>query len=91
MTNFFWRIILIDGEYVGSVARIPKKGSVTANFHTGGSAKKVGLVKRDKKIYSGELKEKMLGIIKKNIGLVSANGHRGELLTPHVELNEDLR
>jgi glutathione synthase len=46
------RIILIDGEYVGSVARIPKKGSVTANFHTGGSAKKVGLVKRDKKICS---------------------------------------
>ncbi|CAO6129015.1 RimK Glutathione synthase/Ribosomal protein S6 modification enzyme (glutaminyl transferase) [Candidatus Pelagibacterales bacterium] len=46
------RIILIDGEYVGSVARIPKKGSVTANFHTGGSAKKVGLVRRDKKICS---------------------------------------
>jgi glutathione synthase len=46
------RIILIDGEYVGSVARIPKKGSVTANFHTGGTAKKVGLVRRDKKICS---------------------------------------
>jgi glutathione synthase len=46
------RIILIDGEYVGSVARIPKKGSVTANFHTGGSAKKIGLVRRDKKICS---------------------------------------
>jgi glutathione synthase len=46
------RIILIDGEYVGSVARMPKKGSVTANFHTGGIAKKVGLVRRDKKICS---------------------------------------
>ena len=46
------RIILLDGEYVGSVARIPKKGSVTANFHRGGTAKKVGLVKRDKKICS---------------------------------------
>ena len=44
------RIILIDGEYAGSVARIPKKGSVTANFHTGGTAKKVGLIRRDKKI-----------------------------------------
>jgi glutathione synthase len=44
------RIILIDGEYASSVARIPKKGSVTANFHTGGTAKKVGLVRRDKKI-----------------------------------------
>ena len=46
------RIILIDGEYVGSVARIPKRGSVTANFHTGGTAKKVGLMRRDKKICS---------------------------------------
>jgi glutathione synthase len=44
------RIILIDGEYTGSVARMPKKGSVTANFHTGGTANKVGLVRRDKKI-----------------------------------------
>ena len=44
------RIILIDGKYAGSVARIPKKGSVTANFHTGGTANKVGLVRRDKKI-----------------------------------------
>jgi glutathione synthase len=44
------RIILINGEYAGSVARIPKRGSVTANFHTGGVAKKVGLVRRDKKI-----------------------------------------
>jgi len=44
------RIILIDGEYVGSVARIPKKDCITANFHTGGTAKKVGLVRRDKKI-----------------------------------------
>jgi glutathione synthase len=44
------RIILINGEYAGSVARIPKRGSVTANFHTGGIAKKVGLVRKDKKI-----------------------------------------
>jgi glutathione synthase len=44
------RIILIDGEYVGSVARIPKKGSIKANFHAGGSAQKIGLVFRDKKI-----------------------------------------
>ena len=48
------RIILIDGEYVGSVARIPKKGSVTANFHTGGSAKKVGLVRNPCCISAGQ-------------------------------------
>ena len=44
------RIILIDGEYAGSVARIPKQGSIKANFHAGGSPRKTGLVLRDKKI-----------------------------------------
>ena len=44
------RIILIDGDYVGSVARIPKKGSIKANFHAGGSAQKTGLVFKDRKI-----------------------------------------
>jgi glutathione synthase len=46
------RIILIDGEYVGSVARIPKEGSVKANFHAGGSAQRSGLVFKDRKICS---------------------------------------
>ena len=44
------RIILINGDYVGSVARIPKKGSIKANFHAGGTAKKTGFVYRDKEI-----------------------------------------
>ena len=44
------RIILIDGEYVGSVARIPTHNSIKANFHAGGRAQKTGLVFRDKKI-----------------------------------------
>ena len=44
------RIILIDGEYVGSVARMPMKDSIKANFHAGGTAKKIGLVRRDKEI-----------------------------------------
>ena len=46
------RIILIDGEYVGSVARIPKKGSIKANFHAGGSPQRSGLVFKDRKICS---------------------------------------
>ncbi len=46
------RIILIDGEYVGSVARIPKKGSIKANFHAGGSAQRSGLAFKDRKICS---------------------------------------
>lgn len=44
------RLILIDGEYVGSVARMPMKDSIKANFHAGGTAKKIGLVRRDKEI-----------------------------------------
>jgi len=54
------RIIFIDGEYVGSVARIPSKGSIKANFHAGGVAKKTDLVFRDKEIVQvigKELKE----------------------------------
>ncbi|MDC1296640.1 glutathione synthase, partial [Alphaproteobacteria bacterium] len=44
------RILLIDGEYMGSVARIPLENNIKANFHAGGIAKKVGLVRRDKEI-----------------------------------------
>ncbi len=54
------RIIFFDGEYVGSVARIPIEGSIKANFHAGGIAKKTDLVFRDQKIIDAvgtELKE----------------------------------
>ena len=44
------RLILIDGDYVGSVARIPKKGNLKANFHAGGIPQKTGLIRRDKEI-----------------------------------------
>ena len=44
------RIILIDGEYAGSVARIPKQNSIKANFHAGGIAQKTSLIRRDKEI-----------------------------------------
>ena len=44
------RLILIDGEYCGSVARIPKDGDIKANFHAGGIPKKSDLVFRDKEI-----------------------------------------
>ena len=44
------RIIFFDGEYVGSVARIPSPGSIKANFHAGGTAEKTGLVYRDQQI-----------------------------------------
>ena len=44
------RLILIDGEYYGSVARIPKDGYIKANFHAGGIPSKTALVFRDKEI-----------------------------------------
>ena len=44
------RLILIDGEYVGSVARMPLKDNIKANFHAGGTAKKTNLIRRDKEI-----------------------------------------
>ena len=44
------RLILIDGEYCGSVARIPKDGYIKANFHAGGIPSKTDLVFRDKEI-----------------------------------------
>jgi glutathione synthase len=44
------RIILIDGEPVGLVARVPAAGEARANFHAGGSAAKVPLSERDREI-----------------------------------------
>ena len=44
------RLILIDGIYYGSVARIPKDGNIKANFHAGGIPSKSDLVFRDKEI-----------------------------------------
>ncbi len=44
------RLILIDGEYCGSVARMPKAGDIKANFHAGGIASKTDLMFRDQEI-----------------------------------------
>tara|TARA_X000000950_G_C13828492_1_gene625057 strand:+ start:400 stop:1338 length:939 start_codon:yes stop_codon:yes gene_type:complete len=44
------RIVFFDGEYHGSVARIPQEGNLKANFHAGGKASKTDLVYRDKEI-----------------------------------------
>ena len=51
------RIIFLDGDYVGSVARIPLQGSIKANFHAGGLAKKTGLVFRDQQIIEALARE----------------------------------
>ncbi len=42
------RIILVNGEVVGAINRIPKKGESRSNMHVGGKPEKTTLTKRDK-------------------------------------------
>jgi len=44
------RIILVDGDPVGAVSRIPVAGEARANFHAGGSARKTTLTPRERDI-----------------------------------------
>ncbi len=44
------RIILVDGEPAGAVARLPAQGEARANFHAGGRAEKTTLTARDREI-----------------------------------------
>ncbi|MDO5619938.1 MAG: glutathione synthase [Paracoccus sp. (in: a-proteobacteria)] len=44
------RIILVDGEPVGAINRVPQKGEARSNMHVGGRAEKVGLTEREREI-----------------------------------------
>ena len=44
------RIILVDGEPVGAINRVPAKGETRSNMHVGGRPEKVALSARDKEI-----------------------------------------
>jgi glutathione synthase len=44
------RIILIDGEPVGAINRLPAEGEARSNMHVGGVAVKATLTKRDREI-----------------------------------------
>ncbi len=44
------RIILVDGEAVGAINRVPAKGETRSNMHVGGRPEKIGLSDRDKEI-----------------------------------------
>ena len=46
------RVILVDGEAIGAINRIPADGETRSNMHVGGRPEKVGLTKRDKEICS---------------------------------------
>lgn len=44
------RIILVDGEPVGAINRVPADGETRSNMHAGGRPEKVGLTERDREI-----------------------------------------
>jgi glutathione synthase len=44
------RVILVDGEAVGAINRVPQKGETRSNMHVGGRAEKVALTERDREI-----------------------------------------
>ena len=44
------RVILVDGEPVGAINRVPAQGETRSNMHVGGRPEKVGLTDRDREI-----------------------------------------
>jgi glutathione synthase len=44
------RVILVDGEPVGAVNRVPSAGEVRSNLHVGGTAEATELTSRDREI-----------------------------------------
>ena len=44
------RVILVDGECVGAINRVPAAGETRSNMHVGGRPEKVGLTERDLEI-----------------------------------------
>ena len=44
------RVILVDGEAVGAINRVPAVGETRSNMHVGGRPEKVGLTERDLEI-----------------------------------------
>ncbi len=55
------RVILVDGEPVGAINRVPAEGETRSNMHVGGRPEKIGLTDRDLEICTrigGLLKEK---------------------------------
>jgi glutathione synthase len=44
------RVILVDGEAVGAINRVPAEGETRSNMHVGGRPEKIGLSERDREI-----------------------------------------
>ncbi len=58
------RIILIDGEIVGGINRVPEEGAIRSNLRVGGRAERLELTKRDREICD------ILGPVLKKNGLM---------------------
>lgn len=58
------RIILVDGEPVGAVNRVPPEGEARANMHVGGRPEKSSLSQRDQEIC------RSIGPVLKDMGLI---------------------
>ncbi len=61
VTNGDKRVILVDGEPVGAINRVPQAGETRSNMHVGGRPEKIGLTDRDLEICAAigpRLKEK---------------------------------
>lgn len=44
------RVILVEGEPIGAINRVPQAGETRSNMHVGGRAEKIGLTERDLEI-----------------------------------------
>jgi glutathione synthase len=44
------RIILVDGEPVGAINRVPAEGEARSNMHVGGRPERIGLTEREREI-----------------------------------------
>ncbi|MDF1856123.1 glutathione synthase [Pseudooceanicola sp.] len=44
------RVILVDGEPIGAINRVPAQGETRSNMHVGGRPEQVGLTERDREI-----------------------------------------
>lgn len=44
------RVILVDGEPVGAINRVPATGEARSNMHVGGRPEKIGLTERERDI-----------------------------------------
>ena len=68
------RVILVDGEVVGSINRMPQKGETRSNMHVGGTAMKDTLSDRDREICAAigpTLRER--GLILVGIDVIGGN------------------